>query len=119
MFNIGDLIIGNDRNNYAMTHKGSICYVLEKDDYSSVLVYVVADDVKIYETIKDGLDLNSEKPTHKENFWVDENSFDLFKPRDPEHILNGLFFRKDLKKLVTLKNEYITNTDEYIRIGEI
>lgn len=119
MFNVGDLIIGNDRNNYAVTHKGSICYVLEKDDYANVLVYVVADDVKIYETIKDGLDLNSGKPTYKENFWVAENSFDLFKLRDPEHTLNGLFFRKDLKKLVTLKNAYITNTDEYIRIGEV
>lgn len=119
MFNVGDLIIGNDRNDYAVTHKGSICYVLEKNDYADVLVYVVADNVKIYETIKDGLDLNSVKPTYEEIFWVEENSFDLFKPTDPEHILNGLFFRKDLKKLVTLKNAYITNTDEYIRIGEV
>ena len=119
MFNVGDLIIGNDRNNYAMTHKGSICQVLGKDDYANVLVYVVADNVKIYETIKDGLDLNPEKPTYKENFWVAEDSFDLFKPTDPEHILNGLFFRKDLIKLVTLKNAYITNTDKYIRIGEV
>ena len=119
MFNVGDLIIGNDRNNYATTHKGSICQVLEKDDYANVLVYVVADNVQIYETIKDGLDLNSKKPTYKENFWVTEDSFDLFKPTDPELILNGLFFRKDLKKLVTLKNAYITNTDKYIRIGEV
>ena len=119
MFNVGDLIIGNDRNNYAKTHKGSICYVLGKDDYANVLVYVVADNFKIYETIKDGLDLNPEKLTYKENFWVSEDSFDLFKPTDSEHILNGLFFRKDLKKLVTLKNAYITNHDDYIRIGEV
>ena len=119
MFNIGDLIIGNDRNNYAITHKGSICYVLGKDDYANVLVYVVADNVKIYETIKDGLDLNSKKLIYEENFWVEEASFDLFKPTDPELTLNGLFFRKDLKKLVTLKNAYITNHDDYIRIGEV
>ena len=119
MFNVGDLIIGNDRNDYAVTHKGSICQVLEKDDYANVLVYVVADNVEIYETIKDGLDLNPEKLTNVEKFLVAEDSFDLFKPTDPEHTLNGLFFRKDLKKLVTLKNAYITNTDKYIRIGEV
>lgn len=118
MFNVGDLIIGNDRNGYALTRKGSICCVLEKDDYANVLVYVVADDVKTYEAIKDGLDLNPEKPPCIEQFWVEEASFDLFKPTDPELTLNGLFFRKDLKKLVTLKNAYITNTDKYIRIGE-
>lgn len=119
MFNVGDLIIGNDRNSYAMTRKGSICYVLKNECEYGILVCVVASDVEVYEAIKDSLDLNSEVLKSYETFWVDENAFDLFKNRSSEFILKGLFFRKDLKKLVTLKNAYVANPDRYIRIGEV
>lgn len=40
MFNVGDLIIGNNRNCYALTCKGLICYVLEKDHDYGILVCV-------------------------------------------------------------------------------
>lgn len=119
MFNVGDLIIGNDHNGYARTHQGTICFVLKKDVAYGIKVCVVADNVEFYETIKDHLILNPEAFTTYDTFWVDEKAFTLFKKVSPEFILNGLFFRKDLKKLVTLKNAYISNTDDYIRIGEV
>lgn len=82
-------------------------------------VCVVASDVEIYKAIKDRLDLNSEVLKSYDTFWVNEDVFDLFENGSPEFILNGLFFRKDLKKLATLKNAYVANPDRYIRIGEV
>lgn len=119
MFEVGDLIIGNNRNDYDVTHKGSICFVLGKDGNHVIRVCVVADNVEEYERIKDRLILIPETFTKYETFWVFENAFDSFKKASPEFILNGLFFRKDLKKLVILKNTYVSNTDDYIRIGEV
>ena len=45
--------------------------------------------------------------------------FDLFTGASLDNILTGLFFRKDVKKLTTLKKEYVSDPSEYIYIGEI
>ena len=49
MFKVGDLIIGNSKNDYAVTCKGAICLVLDVNElYNSVLVCVIAYDINRY-----------------------------------------------------------------------
>lgn len=121
MFKVGDLIIGNSKNDYAVTCKGTICLVLDVNElYNLVLVCVIADDINEY--IKNEKNLDLDPKNHKkicDIFWVECSMFDLFKGVSPDNILTGLFFRKDVKKLTTLKKKYVSNPSEYIYIGEL
>ena len=117
MFKVGDLVIGNSMNDCTITHKGAICLVLDVDaSHNSVLVCVIADDINEYVKNEKNLDLD---PKNCDTFWVDYRMFDLFKGVSSDNILTGLFFRKDVKKLTTLKKEYVSDPSEYIYIGEI
>ena len=124
MFKVGDLVIGNSKNDYAVTCKGTICLVLDVNElYNLVLVCVIANDINKYAKNEKNLDLNPKNYENYENcnntFWVECHMFDLFKSISPDNILTGLFFRKDVKKLTTLKKEYVSDPSEYIYIGEI
>ena len=120
MFKVGDLVIGNSKNDYAVTRKGVICLVLDVNEwYNSVLVCVIANDINEYAKNEKNLDLNPKNHKNCETFWVEYSMFDLFEGVSPDNILTGLFFRKDVKKLTTLKKEYISDPSEYIYIGEI
>ena len=121
MFKVGDLVIGNSKNDYEITRKGAICLVLDVNESSNaIFVHLIANDINEYVKNEKNLDLdpkNHESGT--DNYWVECRMFDLFKGVSPDNILTGLFFRKDVKKLITLKKEYVSNPSEYIYIGEI
>ena len=120
MFKVGDLVIGNSKNDYAVTCKGTICLVLDVNElYNSVLVCVIADDINEYVKNEKNLDLNPKNHKNDEHFGVECHMFDLFTGASLDKILTGLFFRKDVKKLTTLKKEYVSDPSEYIYIGEI
>ena len=121
MFKVGDLVIGNSKNNYSVTCKGAICLVLDVlASHNSMQVCVIANDIDEYVKNEKNLDLDPKNcESSGDNFWVECRMFDLFKGVSSDNILTGLFFRKDLKKLVTLKKEYVSNPSEYIYIGEI
>ena len=120
MFNVGDLVIGNSMNDCTITHKGAICLVLDVNElYNSVLVCVIADDINEYAKNEKNIDLDPKNHKNCDKFWVDCCMFDLFTGISPDNILTGLFFRKDVKKLTTLKKEYVSDPSEYIYIGEI
>ena len=121
MFNVGDLVIGNSMNNYPITHKGAICLVLDVNaSHNLMRVWVIANDINEYVKNEKNLDLD---PKNYENcndtFGVECRMFDLFPGVSSDNILTGLFFRKDVKKLTTLKKEYVSDPSEYIYIGEI
>lgn len=119
MFNVGDLVIGNHKNGYSITCKGSICLVLGVDALNhSIRVCVICDVIDQY---CNSLDINPKHHTADDKFWVNADEFDLFTGSSPNAFLSGVFFRKDVKKLVTLKNEYVgvLNLDKYIYIGEV
>lgn len=122
MFKVGDLVIGNSKNSYSITCKGAICLVLDVDElHNSMRVCLIANDINEY--IKNGDVINLNPKNYEsgrcKKFEVLCDEFDLFTGVSPDNILNGLFFRKDVKKLVTLKKEYVSNPNEYIYIGEI
>ena len=121
MFKVGDLVIGNSKNDYAVTHEGTICLVLDVNESSNtMLVHLTANDINEYVKNEKNLDLNPKNYENCNNtFWVECRMFDLFKGVSPDNILTGLFFRKDVKKLTTLKKEYVSDPSEYIYIGEI
>ena len=120
MFNVGDLVIGNSMNNYPITHKGAICLVLDVHASSNTMrVWVIANDINEYVKNEKNLDLDPKNYEICDAFEVKCNMFDLFKSVSPDNILTGLFFRKDVKKLTTLKKEYVSDPSEYIYIGEI
>lgn len=120
MFKVGDLVIGNSKNGYSATRKGAICLVLDVDELHNLMwVCLIADDINEYVKNEKYLDLNPKNHGCGEKFVVICDEFDLFIGVSPDNILNGLFFRKDVKKLVTLKKEYVSNPNEYIYIGEI
>ena len=121
MFKVGDLVIGNSKNDYEITCKGTICLVLDVNESSNaIFVHLIANDINEYVKNEKNLDLN---PKNYENcnttFWVECRMFDLFPSVSSDNILTGLFFRKDVKKLTTLKKEYVSDPSEYIYIGEI
>lgn len=120
MFKVGDLVIGNSKNGYSVTRKGAICLVLDVDElHNSMRVCLIADDINEYIKNEKYLDLNPKNHVYGGKFEVLCDEFDLFTGVSPDSILTGLFFRKDVKKLVTLKKEYVSNSNEYIYIGEI
>ena len=121
MFKVGDLVIGNSKNGYSITCKGAICLVL--DVYASrntMRVGLIADNINEYVKIEKFLDLDLKKITKNcDKFDVLCDEFDLFTGVSPDNIFTGLFFKKDVKKLITLKKEYVSDPSEYIYIGEI
>ena len=120
MFKVGDLVIGNSMNDCYITRKGAICLVL--DVYAShnlMRVCVIANDINEYVKNKKNLDLDPKNHENCEAFDVECRMFDLFRGVSSYNILTGLFFRKDVKKLTTLKKEYVSDPSEYIYIGEI
>ena len=122
MFKVGDLVIGNSKNSYSITCKEAICLVL--DVYAShniMRVCLIANDIDEYIKNEDVINLNLKnyESGRCEKFEVLCDKFDLFTGVSPDNILIGLFFRKDVKKLVTLKKEYVSNPGEYVYIGEI
>ena len=121
MFKVGDLVIGNSKNDYDITCKGAICLVLDVNELSNaILVHLIANDINEYVKNEKNLDLNSKNYENCNNtFWVECRMFDLFPGVSSDNILTGLFFRKDVKKLTTLKKEYVSDPSEYIYIGEI
>ena len=121
MFKVGDLVIGNSKNDCYITHEGAICLVLEVDaSHNLMRVCVIANDINEYVKNEKNLDLNPKNYENCNNtFGVECRMFDLFTGASPDNILTGLFFRKDVKKLTTLKKEYISDPSEYIYIGEI
>lgn len=121
MFKVGDLVIGNSKNDYDITRKGAICLVLYVNESSNaIFVHLITDDINEYVKNEKFLDLNPKNyESGSDNFWVECRMFDLFKGVSPDNILTGLFFRKDVKKLTTLKKEYVSDPNEYIYIGEI
>lgn len=120
MFKVGDLVIGNSKNDYGVTCKGAICFVLEVDaSHNLIRVCVIANDINEYAKNEKNLDLNPKNHKNCDTFWVDCCMFDLFPGTSSDNILTGLFFRKDVKKLTTLKKEYVSDPSEYIYIGEI
>ena len=121
MFKVGDLVIGNSKNDYSVTCKGAICLVLDVHaSHNSMRVCVIANDINEYVKNERFLDLNPKNYESDCNtFGVECHMFDLFTGASLDNILTGLFFRKDVKKLVTLKKEYVSNPSEYIYIGEI
>lgn len=121
MFNVGDLVIGNSINNYPLTHKGAICLVLDVNESSNaIFVHLITDDINEYVKNEKFINLNPKNyENSSDNFWVECSMFDLFPGVSHDNILTGLFFRKDVKKLTTLKKEYISDPSEYIYIEEI
>lgn len=121
MFNVGDLVIGNSMNEYPITHKGAICLVLDAHlSHNLIRVCVIANDINEYVKNEKNIDLDPKNHENCNNtFDVECRKFDLFKSVSPDNILTGLFFRKDVKKLTTLKKEYVSDPSEYIYIGEI
>ena len=120
MFNVGDLVIGNSMNEYPITHKGAICLVLDVNESSNAMrVCVIANDINEYTKNEKNLDLDPKNHEICDAFEVECRMFDLFRGVSSDKILTGLFFRKDVKKLTTLKKEYVSDPSEYIYIGEI
>ena len=121
MFNVGDLVIGNSMNDYDITRKGAICLVLDVPASRNIMrVCVIANDINEYVKNEKNLDLNPKNyENYNETFGVECRMFDLFPGVSSDNILTGLFFRKDVKKLTTLKKEYVSDPSEYIYIGEI
>ena len=120
MFNVGDLVIGNSKNDYDITRKGAICLVLDVHaSHNSMRVCVIANDINEYVKNEKNLDLNPKNHNNCDTFGVECRMFDLFPGVSSDNILTGLFFRKDVKKLTTLKKEYVSDPSEYIYIGEI
>ena len=120
MFKVGDLVIGNSMNDYAVTCKGTICLVLDVNElYNSILVCIIANDINEYVKNEKNLDLDPKNHKNCDKFGVECHMFDLFTGVSSDNILTGLFFRKDVKKLTTLKKEYVSDPSEYIYIGEI
>lgn len=121
MFKVGDLVIGNSKNDYEITRKGVICLVLDVNESSKVIfVHLIANDINEYIKNEKNLDLDPKNyESGNGNFLVECRMFDLFKGVSPDNILTGLFFRKDVKKLTTLKKEYVSDPSEYIYIGEL
>ena len=120
MFKVGDLVIGNSKNDYSVTCKGAICLVLNVNAlHNSMRVCLISHDIDEYVKNEKNLDLNPKNHKNDELFGVECHMFDLFTGKSFDSILTGLFFRKDVKKLVTLKKEYVSNPSEYIYIGEI
>lgn len=121
MFKIGDLVIGNSKNGYSVTRKGAICFVLDVSaSHNTMWVGLIADDINEYVKIEKFLDTNLKNFTENcEKFNVICDEFDLFTGASPDSILTGVFFRKDVKKLVTLKKDYVSNPNEYIYIGKL
>ena len=120
MFKVGDLVIGNSKNDCYITRKGAICLVLDVHaSHNLMRVCVIANDINEYVKNEKNLDLDPKNHENCEVFDVDCYMFDLFKGVSPDNILTGLFFRKDVKKLTTLKKEYVSDPSEYIYIGEI
>ena len=120
MFKVGDLVIGNSMNNCYITRKGAICLVLDVHaSHNLMQVCVIANDINEYEKNEKNLDLDPKNHENCKIFDVYCYMFDLFRGVSSDNILTGLFFRKDVKKLVTLKKEYVSNPSEYIYIGEI
>lgn len=121
MFKVGDLVIGNSKNDYAVTCKGAICLVLGvNESRNAIFVRLIANDIDEYVKNEKFINLNPKNyESGDDNFWVECHMFDLFKGVSPDNILTGLFFRKDVKKLTTLKKEYVSNPSEYIYIGEL
>lgn len=122
MFKVGDLVIGNSKNDYSITCKGAICLVL--DVYAShnlMQVSLIADDINEYVKNEKFINLNPKiyESNYYENFEVCCDDFDLFTGVSIDNIFTGLFFRKDVKKLTTLKKEYVSDPREYIYIGEV
>ena len=121
MFKVGDLVIGNSKNDCYITRKGAICLVLDVSESSNtMLVHLITGDINKYVKNEKNLDLNPKNYENCDNtFWVECRMFDLFPGVPSDNILTGLFFRKDVKKLTTLKKEYVSDPSEYIYIGEI
>ena len=120
MFKVGDLVIGNSKNKYPLTCEGAICLVLDVHaSHNSMRVCVIANDINEYVKNEKNLDLNPKNHKNCDTFGVECHMFDLFTGASLDNILTGLFFRKDVKKLVTLKKEYVSDPSEYIYIGEI
>ena len=120
MFKVGDLVIGNSKNDYAVTCKGTICLVLDVHaSHNLMRVCVIANDINEYVKNEKNLDLDPKNHENCNVYDVECRMFDLFKSVFPDNILTGLFFRKDVKKLTTLKKEYVSDPSEYIYIGEI
>ena len=120
MFKVGDLVIGNSKNDYSVTCKGAICLVLDVHaSHNSMLVCVIANDINEYVKNEKNLDLDPKNHKNCDKFGVECHMFDLFTGASLDNILTGLFFRKDVKKLVTLKKEYVSDPSEYIYIGEV
>ena len=120
MFKVGDLVIGNSMNDYAVTCKATICLVLDVyASHNTMQVCVIANDINEYTKNEKNLDLDPKNHENCDTFKVRCHMFDLFKGVSPDNILTGLFFRKDVKKLTTLKKEYVSDPSEYIYIGEI
>ena len=120
MFKVGDLVIGNSKNDYSVTCKGAICLVLDVHaSHNSMRVCVIANDINEYVKNEKNLDLDPKNHKNCDKFGVECHMFDLFTDASFDSILTGLFFRKDVKKLVTLKKEYVSNPSEYIYIGEV
>ena len=120
MFKVGDLVIGNSMNDYPLTHKGAICLVLDVHaSHNLIRVCVIANDINEYVKNEKNLDLDPKNHENCNAYDVECRMFDLFEGVSPDNILTGLFFRKDVKKLTTLKKEYVSDPSEYIYIGEI
>lgn len=121
MFKVGDLVIGNSKNDYGITCKGAICLVLDVNESSNaIFVHLIANDINEYVKNEKNLDLDPKNhESGNNNFLVECRMFDLFTGVSSDNILTGLFFRKDVKKLTTLKKEYVSDPSEYIYIGEI
>ena len=120
MFKVGDLVIGNSKNDYSVTCKGAICLVLDVHaSHNLMRVCVIANDINEYVKNEKNLDLDPKNHKNYDKFGVECHMFDLFTGASLDNILTGLFFCNDVKKLVTLKKEYVSNPSEYIYIGEI
>lgn len=120
MFKVGDLVIGNSVNKYPLTCKGAICLVLDVHaSHNSMRVCVIANDFNEYKKNEKNLDLDPKNHENCVTYGVECRMFDLFRSASSDNILTGLFFRKDVKKLTTLKKEYVSDPSEYIYIGEI
>lgn len=122
MFKVGDLVIGNSKNDYSITRKGAICLVLDVyPSHNSMWVSLIADDINEY--VKNEKFINLNPKIYESNcygkFEVRCDDFDLFTGVSIDNIFTGLFFRKDVKKLTTLKKEYVSDPREYIYIGEV
>ena len=120
MFKVGDLVIGNSKNDYEITCKGAICLVLDVPaSHNLMRVRVIANDINEYVKNEKNLDLDPKNHKNCDKFGVECHMFDLFTGASSDNILTGLFFRKDVKKLTTLKKEYVSDPSEYIYIGEV